>query len=134
MISVLSISAFADVKFAKFNYKIYKNAKVDAEYSGDICMNLPKAALLKPYDSAQPTVMIQGNFAYLIDYRLEQITKINIHNHPLYQKLSENNHKFCYQTTDLKHCINIYQISNHNCQLSLKFPQNFDFQGEIHAQ
>lgn len=131
LIISVTVNALANYS-ANLNYKAYRGDKIEQNISGNICANPPNNWLITPKDELQPITIIEKNNLTLVDFRLEQATKINIIKYPLYKKLSKNVKiaNFCYQEGNIKHCFDFTDIHKSNCKLSIKIPKHFDYQGD----
>lgn len=112
---------------ARFSYTITNNKQVISEFSGRACASLPEQILFTPDDDVFATLMITNDKASLIDFRLQQVTKLAIaakikHEIVKIRALKD----FCYSDAGQEHCFEFQHVKKSACQPVIDIPANFE--------
>lgn len=126
LISLCSLSLLAH-ESGIFNYSEEVNGQITASYSGSVCAKIPGHLVLRPAEKVMPILVYNSAKVSLIDFRLEQVTHVNLAKHVISHKIRAM-HKlqdFCYQQNQTKYCLAFTKVTNANCKLKVHVPSDF---------
>ena len=130
-ISLILATALAQQQ-ANFTYQAYSGDELVAEYSGRVCAEMPNRILLQPEDKVFATTLVENGHAKLIDYRLQQLTVLDLHGQPFYEQVLalHSLQDFCYEGGHQRHCLKFIGTKQANCSLAVNIPSDFEIIGE----
>lgn len=128
LISSLTLLLYGNQQ-ADFTYKVYLNGTTDQVARGHVCAKLPYQLYFSFKDHYQPDIVIKQSTAKIIDWRLQQVTEIDLNDQPIYKLLKNKSalENLCLEQNNAKYCISFKNINNYDCQLNPTVPKDFDY-------